>query len=236
MIVLRFFWVALCVISRKPQTHSHSSRHSEDSEFSISLDSGSLYSGSSSHITRDEIVVDTDFINLNEESRVVEKYSLSTLFTHDGMNHSDLEAQYSERIGSCNESVSLYYIAELVKSFPFYVSELCRYLPNKKFVFPEFMKPYLTSFNVRPDGAIGFAVNEHILPILFIEKHSGCGRRSYEDSVSKNISNVVDQFRCLRSFNTKLKKVTGFTFPRLDEDQCVTEVQVWLMWMSFRSV
>ena len=76
---------------------------------------------------------------------------------------------------------------------------------------------------IEPDVTVVLSTPNANLPILTVEVLSGT---SYEGTVKKAVTNVIDQFRILRAYDTSVGSCVGYVIPRNLEVSCMTKVRV----------
>lgn len=86
--------------------------------------------------------------------------------------------------------------------------------------------PLIHSTNARPDVCV--QLRDNALPLLCVEVHSG---KSYQNSVAKTVGVLLDQLRVLRNLDPSIKKVTGFTLPKIGTPTALTKITV--AWHNF---
>jgi len=103
-------------------------------------------------------------------------------------------------------------------------------------------KPILAFIDERPGAFVEMVFGDRcVLPIAYIEVHSGKGSGDYKNTLGKLLVVMIDRLCLLSNYQNGLSEIVGFVFPNVDMasfkmDRWVSILIVWLLWRTKMSV
>lgn len=78
--------------------------------------------------------------------------------------------------------------------------------------------------DIKPDTSMGLLFNGDFVSFFFTEMHSGTIAKSYENTLAKAVSNLVDMHRLLKMY-VECPSAYAFVFPKFGVNTWVTALE-----------